>query len=119
MMFDERRSESQRAKRKAEMLEAVLAKADRRRRQRVARRAGAVCVLVAGVAAWSLMQSAPQPRAIESVVHAPVEERLVVVREIGDDELVQLLAEAGEPAGLAVTAEGATLVPWHTSGGGS
>ncbi len=120
--------------RRAEIRDVMLARADRRRRTRRIREAAlmAACAAAAIGVGWLALRPTASPAPIERrlannaeverhiVMDPPVEAgpatvrtSTVVSRAIDDDELLELLHEAGEEAGLAIIGGQVKLVHWH------
>ncbi|MBX3321865.1 MAG: hypothetical protein KF757_02625 [Phycisphaeraceae bacterium] len=121
--------------RRAEIRDVMLARADRRRRTRRIREASmmAACVGAAIGVGWLALRPTASPAPIERrlandaqverhiVMDPPAEAgpaivrtSTVVSRAISDDELLELLHEAGEEAGLAIIGGEVKLVHWHS-----
>lgn len=122
---------SQRTTRRAEIRDAMLGRAARRRRMRVLVQGSLIaCVAIAAIGtAWFVARPPTTPLApAESIAsadrsaqaapsHEIVPTTMVVDRAISDDELLDLLGEAGEQAGLAIIDGRARLVRWHEEPG--
>lgn len=120
-----------RDERRDDIRAAMLGRADRRRRDRRLGRSAlsAACAAAVAATAWTALRTPPSPAPARRSpalaadagavplpgAHEPADAdtATVVTRAITDDELVELLAEAGEEAGLAIINGEARLVRWH------